>query len=181
MKKLLIVLLIMILMLVGCGTVYDASTLYEKAQKDHGKCTLVSSENYEDGGSKVVLHDTLQDFDYTITSRMYDINIDGTIFGQHASLVDTFNEKLFKKVLPEFESYMEIITLTSDMTYSIDYPNLTLNIHWDNEVDGRDFSIQLAQLINEQNKYNRLDGFKINAFKKDSYTPYVSIVLPYYE
>ena len=101
MRKLLFsIALSIIIILTGCGHVKDAGQLYKYAKKTYGKCQVVSKVE-EENMTKLVLKDRLQGFNYTVTSSMSDISIDGSSFGSLPSTSDTFNKSLTEYVRTE--------------------------------------------------------------------------------
>ena len=88
------------LLLTGCGHVKSADKLVKSAKRTHGDCEVISKSE-SDEESKVVLKDKLQGFEYTITSSMHDINIDGSSFGSVPGTTDTFSLSLQAFVFDE--------------------------------------------------------------------------------
>ncbi len=72
---------VMLHSLTSCGKVKSASELKEYAEKTYGACEIVSQSETDDR-TKLILHDELQDFDYSIESVMGSVNVDGASFGR---------------------------------------------------------------------------------------------------
>ena len=180
MKKILVLLLVIIsiLVLVGCGTLYDSKALFEYAQKEHGRCTLVSSEDYKNGGSKIVVHDILQDFDYTITSDSQDLSVDGGSFGSIASRRDTFNEDLINKVFPDFEASLDLMSLSDYFSYQINYSSLSLSIFVDSEYNAKEIADSIIDSLKTKNEYGRLNGFVVNVYDAEYHKLYSATLNP---
>ena len=68
-----------LLLAAGCS-VKNANSLVRMAIRDHGDADVVSKVETEDH-TEVILKDKLQGFEYKVTSRMDDINVDGAHFG----------------------------------------------------------------------------------------------------
>ena len=66
----------------------NANQLISQARREHGSCTVVSKTT-ADGETTVVLHDELQDFDYTVRSFRSKINIDGANAGSYPDSRDS--------------------------------------------------------------------------------------------
>ena len=166
MKKIAVLLGVMaMVLLAGCGKVRSANSLYKQAKNTHGKCTVVSKSESSDV-TKVVLHDTLQDFDYTISSSMGSIVIDGTNFGSVPGTKDTFVECLKDKVVSNVKTQLDDACNMENMRYEAytpDHSELLLIIYADNAKDGETAAVQCAKLLQEQNQKHRLDNMLIYA------------------
>lgn len=86
-----LLLFIIVLFTSGCGEVKSKKSLYKWAKNEYGDCTIVSMTETDDK-TVVVLHDTLQDFDYEVVSSMSKIVIDGSNFGSLPNTSDTFEK-----------------------------------------------------------------------------------------
>ena len=58
----------MLLLSFGCGKIKSGKSLFEWAKSEYGDCTIVSMSETDDK-TIVVLHDTLQDFDYEVVDK----------------------------------------------------------------------------------------------------------------
>ena len=96
----------MLFVLSGCGHVRSAKDLYSEAVRTYGECEIISQTENEDR-TVLVLRDKLQGFEYTISSGMNDIMIDGAIFGSTEQTGSTFHKALvnyvFSQCLDELE------------------------------------------------------------------------------
>lgn len=153
---------IIALMLTSCGKVQSAKSLKRTAKMEHGKCTVVSKTETTNS-TVVVLHDTLQDFDYEYRSAMQDISIDGTSFGSLPSTSDTFMENLEKKVIANVQSDLDTICDKPGMHYEgyEDDKDVLMILYCANEKDGEEAASACAEVLNTQNVNNRLDGLLI--------------------
>ncbi len=165
MKKIIILVLVGAMFLVGCGSVRSAKSLYRMAKSTHGACTIVS-ENETDKKTEVVLHDKLQDFDYTVTSSINEISIDGSSFGSVPGTTDGFMVGLKQKVVSNVEVELNAACSMSGMHYEVDSDSSSENlliIYAGNAGDGERAAVKCAGFLQEQNKDNRLDGLMIVA------------------
>ena len=162
-------LLLVLLALAACGSVRSARSLQSEAKHTFGECTVVSKTETADR-TVVVLHDTLQDFDYEYRSTMNDIDIDGTSFGSVPSTTNTFMENLKKKVIADAKTDLDTICSGSDMSYEIGEGNaeVLLIIYSASETDCIDAATACAEVLNQQNQNNRLDGMLIYAVGNES-------------
>ncbi len=149
----------LLLSLVSCGSVKSANDLYKQAKKKHGKCTVVSKDETEDK-TTVVLHDELQDFDYTVTSSMDEINIDGSSFGSVPDTSDSFDRDLKEKVLSDCMSDIEDACSSVGVSYQLsDYALLVVkSSDEDKAVKG---AKKCAKILQKKNKKHRMDGWEI--------------------
>lgn len=153
-----------LLLLTGCGHVKSPKQLVKKAQREHGDCDIVSIDQQQSSTS-VVLRDRLQGFEYTISSGMHDINLDGTSFGSVENTNDDFMQSLEKYVLGSAQNSLKEIC----DDYNADYEDciinemiLELKLPPDiTEADIADITERTATLIQSFNQNNRLDGVKI--------------------
>ncbi len=152
-----------IISITACGHPRSAKSLYKEAKHKYGKCTIVS-RNETDEGSVVTLHDKLQDFDYTVSSKMNDINIDGASFGSVPGTSDTFMKSLMEKVVSNVKDDLDTACSKPGVSYE-PYPDSTddliLVIYATDEKSGQDAAIKAATAIQTQNLKNRLDGIDI--------------------
>ncbi len=150
------------LMLSGCGSVKNASALIGEASRQHGDCTVVSQSEAEDR-TKVVLRDSLQGFEYEVTSYMSELLIDGSSFGSYPSSGDTFVSELKKAVAENAKVALEA-ACGDDVRYEVfadRNSELLLRMYTANEERGREAALGCAKALQEQNRNNRLDGMMI--------------------
>lgn len=156
-------LFVMVLFTFGCGKVKNGKALYQWAKNEYGDCTVVSMTEQKDE-TVVVLHDTLQDFDYEVTSSMSNIVIDGSDFGSLPNTTDTFDEKLKEKVISNAKDELDAVCNKEGMRYEpgFDYDGSVINIFAETPEDGKEAAIKCAEILQKQNKNNRLDSLCIN-------------------
>ena len=70
---------VMLFTLTSCDNVKSASELEKYAEKTYGACEIISKSETDDR-TELILHDKLQDFDYSIESVMDSVNVDGGIW-----------------------------------------------------------------------------------------------------
>ena len=164
----------------------DAKTLYSRAKKEYGSCSIVTKTT--DGDNTVlVLHDDLQGFDYKVSSYMNDIDIDGSYFGSVPSSGDTFRTELKKHVLSVTAPALDEACFGDDVRYQqpafMSDSDDILIIRAGNADAGSKAALVCAAAIQEQNLNNRLDGMYIRVYgdTKEDYwhdEGYGSIKLP---
>lgn len=169
----------LMLLLTGCGWVKSPDALYRQAKNIHGDCTVVSKTKSNDF-SQVVLHDTLQDFDYEVTSSMSDISIDGSSFGSVPGTSDSFEKRLRENTTAKAGSEITAICAAYGVNHEIStdehMPQL-ISIYSDDEENAKKAALECARVIQNENKANRLDGTEIAAYKGE-YDRYGSVKLP---
>ena len=159
--------IIILLSLTACGKAEDAKSLFEYAKKTYGECTLISKSETKEG-SEITVHDVLQDFDYSVSSKMSEINIDGSKFGTVPSKYDDFKSNLIRKVLLNVNDDIYNICNDSNLMYKIDEENMTITIYASDENEGKQTATKCAETLNKQNLKNRIDGFVINVDSIDA-------------
>ena len=168
-KRLLPLLLLIPLILTSCGRVRTAKEIYKTAKRSYGACTIVSkSESGE--RTEVVLHDELQDFDYRVTSRMTDINIDNTSFGSIPQTSDNFLLSLQEKVRGNVRDVLDSACSEYGCTYSSDtyIEEYILIIFAPDAEKGKACALKCAEALQGQNMKQRLDGNIILAVGNES-------------
>lgn len=156
------------LLLGGCGKVRSPKSLARQAKSTYGPCTVVSTTK-TDKMTKVVLRDKLQDFEYSIWSEMSEIWIDGTSFGSLPGTHDDFKSSLQQKVLQDLAA--EIDQACKDAGVDYEAGDVTYNIliiRTDDAAAAEKAACKCAELIQTENKKNRLDGLTITAYGKDA-------------
>ena len=158
----------------SCGRVKSANDLYKQAKRSYGECTIVSKTETKKKTKKkteVVLHDTLQDFDYKIISSMEKINIDGSNFGSVPNTSDTFMRSLKEKILSNVKDQLDNICGKGGMYYEGDFTydsDILLIIYANNVTEGEEAAVQCAEILQEQNKNHRLDKQMIYVVSNES-------------
>ena len=168
MKKALSILL-SCLFLIGTTscTPKNADQLISQARKEHGSCTVVS-KTAADGGMTVVLHDELQDFDYTVRSFKSKINIDGANAGSYPDSRDSFVEDLSKKVISNVKNDLDRIAAETGTRYIADSDktgNLYPVIFANDTESGAKAAMSFAEVIQTQNIDHRLDNVQIVVYQ----------------
>ncbi|MCR5120214.1 MAG: hypothetical protein K6B44_11435 [Lachnospiraceae bacterium] len=173
--------LCMIVLLTACGSPKSANSLISAAKHKHGKCTVVSKTKGNDGGWTVVLKDDLQGFEYTVSSYMEDMSIDGSSFGTYPYDSDTFDMDLFAYVISLHSN--ELATICSNHNVRYDASMGELVIMAPSEATGGAAACECAEVIQSENLKNRMDGVTIWV-STDTYPDYIdnehlgSVVLP---
>ena len=145
----------------------DARTLYSRAKRDYGSCTVVS-KTVDGDNTTLVLHDDLQGFDYTVSSSMEGIYIDGSNFGSVPSSNDTFKVDLKKHVLSVTAPALDAACSADNVRYEpVKYmgdDEEMLVIRTENAEAGSKAALECAAAIQEHNLNNRLDGVCIRVY-----------------
>jgi len=181
-RRILLLLIAVSVLLSGCGKVKRANELYRQANREHGDCTIVSIEEAEDR-TVVVLHDTLQDFDYKIRSYMSDINIDGSSFGSLPHTDDGFRDSLTEKVVANVADALDEACSAEGLRYELsNVTDSVLIIYAASPADGQAAALKCAEALQTQNPAHRLDGFEVsvcaNEDPYDSSEYWGSVTLP---
>ena len=175
-RKNILLVVALLLLLAGCGRPESANSLYKYANEKYGECEIVSKQE-NNSGAFVVVHDVLQDFDYTLSSGMFEMNIDGSSFGNYPTKQDSFKDCLLEKVISNVSYKIDNVCNDAQMTYEIDKNDMRLTIYSSDENAGKQVATKCAEYISEQNLKNRLDGFVINV-NNDEESHFGSIKLP---
>lgn len=119
---------------------------------------------YVGNGDKtiVVLHDTLQDFDYEVVSSMSEIVIDGSDFGSLPDTGDTFEKNLKEKVIANVKDELDAACNKEGMRYEYADGESIISIFAGSEQEGREVGLKCARILQGQNRNNRLDDLYIN-------------------
>ncbi|MCR5807718.1 MAG: hypothetical protein K6G68_11900 [Oscillospiraceae bacterium] len=145
----------------------DARTLYSRAKRDYGSCTVVS-KTVDGDNTTLVLHDDLQGFDYTVSSSMEAIYIDGSNFGSVPSSDDTFKVDLKKHVLSVTAPALDAACSGDNVRYEqpkyLGDGDDILIIRAENGDAGNKAALVCAAAIQEQNLNSRLDGVCIRVY-----------------
>ena len=172
------------LLLGGCGKVRSPKLLARQAKSTYGSCTVVSTTQ-TDKMTKVVLRDKLQDFEYSIWSQMSEIWVDGTSFGSLPGTYDDFKTSLQQKVLQDLAAEIDQVCKDAGVDYEAgDGTCNILIIRTDDATAAEKAACKCAELIQAENKKNRLDGLEIPVYGKDaekwyhSNYHYGSVLLP---
>lgn len=149
--------------LTSCAIPKSSKALIREAAAEHGECTVVSIEK-ADGGYSVVLHDELQDFDYTVKSYKAQFEADGSKFGSYASTKDTFVDCLMDKVMSEVGGELDKICKETGTRYLNDRSKsiyLLPVIVAEDEASGKKAAEAFAKVFSEHNLNGRMDGWPL--------------------
>ena len=165
-KKIIYALVIfaMALIMTGCGHVKSTKQLVKMAKRAHGACEVVSKEESEECTS-VRLRDKLQGFEYTISSSMQDIVIDGSSFGALPQTYDSFELSLQQFVKERTAPKLDEICKKYGATYDnmfVDEVILCFTLDHDMP-DSNAIHIveEAAQAFQEYNAKHRMDGMEV--------------------
>ena len=168
MKKTISLIMAGILMVSLCGCSPKGSgKLISQARQAHGACTVVSVTE-SDECTEVVLHDNLQDFDYTVRSSMYEMNLDGASFGSYENSTDTFDKDLIDHIISELRTELDVYAAADGIRYET-YDEGHINtlmpaIFVDDEETGRRAGETVASLFQDYNLEGRLDGWTMYVY-----------------
>lgn len=143
----------------GCGHVKSAKSLQKLAASRYGDCELVQDLS-NDKSSKIILRDKLQGFEYTFSSSMQDINIDGSSFGSLPNTSDGFYSGLSKYLQ---ETTIKDVNAICDK-YSVSLENNDI-FHVqtdDNKENAINAAEEIAKLLQNYNANNRIDNWTID-------------------
>ncbi len=93
--------ILLLFCLSACGHTAGKSKLMSYAEETYGKCKLISEEHSGSGSDEIrtiYLHDLDTGLEYSVTSQMIAINIDGSVFGYSEQKSSDFDEKYKKYV-----------------------------------------------------------------------------------
>ena len=155
--------LTLVILLTACGSPKNANTLLYEVKSKYGDCTLISTEEKEDGGVSIIVHDTLQDFDYRVSSYMSNISIDGSILGKAPGSSDNFEESLYNSIMNKVKD--ELNELCNDeKSYRLDgYIFKSIYVYADTIEEAKDLAEKCAKILNQYNLKHRLDEYTIYA------------------
>lgn len=138
--------------------------IMQKARRKYGACTLVSTGE-RDGKVYVTVHDTLQDFDYTLCSAMHSMDCDGSALFHYENTTDDFELRLRERILgmirPELDALLAQYgaSVIAEKDISCSYLRLCVP----EEQSAADVCCRCAALLQRHNLRNRLDGKTVSA------------------
>lgn len=147
----------------GCGKVRNADKLISYAKRTHGACEEISRDESKDK-TTVVLRDELQGFEYSVTSSMNDIWIDGASLGSLPNTSDSFGASLNSYVMENTRNEIEKTCAEYGAVADFEggYGIVELVISPDVSYnDAAQAAEKTAEIIQEYNLGNRLDGIEI--------------------
>ncbi len=165
----LIVLCMALLFLSGCGKRASADKLVREAKNKHGDLEVISKNETSDR-VEVIVKDEAQGFEYKLSSKMDEVYIDGSSFGSVPSVADSFYVELGKYTMNQVQAELDSICKKYDIEYEMlnvfeektpGLLKLTIPMSVSEEV-GIKASEEVAELIQQYNVNNRLDGFQIS-------------------
>jgi len=159
-----LVILAVAFIMTGCGHVKSTKQLVKMAKRAHGACEVVSKEEGEECTS-VRLRDKLQGFEYTISSSMQDIVIDGSSFGALPQTYDSFELSLQQFVKERTAPKLDEICKKYGATYDnmfVDEVILRFTLDHDMPDSNAVHIVEEAALaFQEYNAEHRMDGMEV--------------------
>ena len=151
--------------LTACGRAAGANALISEAQIKHGSATVVSKTKTADG-YEIVLHDNLQNFDYIVCSYMDSAIIDGSEFWKQPGRSDNFEYALIDKIITDEQTAINNIETKYTVKLTVEYwPTVYAN----DRDSAKQAACEIADIFQNNNLNNRLDGLMIMAIAPDSY------------
>jgi hypothetical protein len=145
--------------LCGCK-VRKASSLKNEARLTYGPAKLVSTYKGQDE-TTVVLRDKLQGFEYTMTSSLHNLSIDGSSFGNYEHTYSDFELKLQDYVVSEVRDDLNKLCTQYHASWSRPTyftKDVMLYLTVDDPADAQPLAEDVANLIQPYNLENRLDN-----------------------
>lgn len=168
MKKIRVCLMVFLIMLglTACGKPASANSLINEAKLKHGDATVVSKTKNADGYT-IVLHDNLQNFDYTVSSYMRSETLDGAELWSLPATSDSFEYELTEKIKTDEQANINNIETKYSVSFSAGgmYPTVTGN----DPDSAKQAAFEIADIYQRNNMKNRLDGLEIIAVAPDTY------------
>lgn len=148
-----ILLAVAVILLCSCS-IASKKDLIRYAKNHYGACEFISEEHKGSGNSEyrtVYLKDKETGIEYKVTTRLSDINIDGSVFGYTEGKYSDFEQKYTEYVLGEAGT--EIKALEREYGLVCDFPNITFN----SRVSGPDAEKAVKKLSEIVKKYDTKD------------------------
>lgn len=150
--------------LTGCRGA-SANTLITEARLEHGSANVVSKTKTSDG-YVIVLHDNLQNFDYTVQSYMNAETLDGSELWKVPAQSDDFQYVLIDKIITDEQANINTI----ETTYGVKFVNeYCPTVYADDKASAQQAAYEIAVLFQNNNMENRIDDLRIQAIAPDSY------------
>ena len=158
------ILCVMLFALTSCGNVKSASELEKYAEKTYGACEIISKSETDDR-TELILHDKLQDFDYSIESVMNSVNVDGGIWGKYADIHSGFEGSLKDKVIQNVTDKLYSECKCSNARWEKEdwLPGL-IRVYAGDEVSAKEAALFCAEILQSENLKNRMDGWEIRVY-----------------
>ena len=153
---------LMLFVLSGCGHVRSANDLYKEAVRTYGECEIVSQTEEEDR-TVLVLRDSLQGFEYKMTSGMSDLSIDGSTFGSVENTGSTFSAALSDYVFSQCLDDLEAICEEYGGTCEVGNVYFFI-IRTENAELAEKATLACAEVIQSYNLKGRMDNWEIPCF-----------------
>lgn len=148
----------------GCGKPKGVKELLATAEKLHGACSLVS-EMVTDDHVSIVVHDSLQDFDYECESFMEPLFENKKSDDKIPVTKDNFDTRLREKILDDHKPKLDKITENHEARLQL-FEN-TLYVYCDELNNAQKVSVKVAEIFQGDNMKHRLDGMEICAQSVD--------------
>ncbi len=111
----------MIASVCACSSVKSKRQLINYANETYGKCTLIGAHSNGKGTdaiTEVHLQDNETGIEYTVTSSLVPVTVDGSTFGYHEQTTSDFERLYYEYLLDEAEYDLALIESSYDMSYS---------------------------------------------------------------
>lgn len=161
-------LILSVLCLCACQA-KNAKQLKRQAKATYGSAKVLSETDGQNG-SRVVLQDKLQGFEYTITSYLQDFNIDGTSFGSVPGTYSDFDTRLMHHCVGQVQSQIDSLCQQYNGSFECNsyfHRDLIGFVKVDDPNNAKDLSEGIAKALQTQNKNNRLDNVEISVEDND--------------
>ena len=130
-----IMLLALLMFLCSCS-ISSKRNLVNYAEQHYGDCKFISEVHKGSGKDEyrtVILRDKETGIEYSVTSSLHDVYIDGSSFGTANNISSTFEKEYGDYLLSEADKELE--SLERDYEFSIAYSVDTISIYFDNRVE----------------------------------------------
>ena len=174
-----VVLMLFVIAATICAcSIKSKNDLIRYAETNYGKCTFVREEHKGSGNDKVrtiYLEDKETGIEYTVTSRMDAIVIDGSTFGYQEYTSSDFAQRYSEYLLEEAES--DISKLEQQFHMHFEYQTNALEINFNDRASGRNAEACAKEFDNTLSKYD------VKNLRPNVYILYVDgkVVVGYYD
>lgn len=150
------ILLIVVIAATVCAcNIKSKRDLIKYAELNYGKCTFIREEHKGSGNDAVrtvYLEDKETGIEYTVTSRMYSIDIDGSNFGYHEDTTSDF-VKLYEEYLFE-EAESDIEKLEHQFHMHFEYQHYVVILTFNDRAGGRNAEACAKEFDKTLTKYD---------------------------
>ena len=169
MRKIVSVVLIFVFLIgvTSCSVPKSKNAILRDARKRHGDCSIVSVSKTS-GSTTVVLHDELQDFNYTVSSYKSKVHIDGASFGSYVLSKDTFAVDMVDKVVSDCKADFDRICRETGTRYLHDREAtiyLLPCIFAEDAESGAKAAAEFAEVLQEHNLEGRMDNWQLYVYR----------------